>query len=74
MKWKEITDSGVLNEEQAKKFVEYCDKHAGQLTENVRVRCLKCGVSWPYEAPELCCCCAPNEVSDVITQVSMYQV
>jgi len=26
-----------------------------------RLRCAICGVSWPFDAPELACTCPPNE-------------
>jgi len=55
--------SGRLTAKQAGKFVELIlDDKILRLPQTMRVHCLRCGVSWPFMAPELCCTCAPNEM------------
>lgn len=39
----------------------------GIVKVKVRVICLCCGVSWPEEAPELCCTCPPNRVPKIMS-------
>lgn len=62
-----INPGGILTEEQIKRFVNLiCFPEQMLRAREARVRCFRCGVSWPWLAPELCCTCAPNEVRDHI--------
>jgi hypothetical protein len=57
-----LDSGGLLSEEQARKFLERVDSID---PGDFRWRCKRCGVSWPFDAPELSCTCAPNEVREV---------
>lgn len=42
------------------------------LRTHVQVTCFRCGVKWPYDAPELCCTCAPNDVSRFVWCMNIF--
>ena len=55
------TIPSVKNVGVTKDEVKFSVTFAARLSPYVRCTCTKCGVSWPYNAQELMCCCAPNE-------------
>lgn len=54
-----IAGNGLLNEEQSKAFVDLVlSKHT--MLRAMRIRCLRCGASWPWVDDDLACCCSSN--------------
>lgn len=52
--------TGRLTEEQVKKFIDHAID-TSVLSRTARVHCLRCGTSWPWEAPELACSCSNED-------------